>query len=592
MKRDELNHAGAKENGKKSILTLIAFFAASFVFFAFFAWYVGFYQEKQSLFIFTADYFHETVRQPGSLLVYLSRFVTTFFHFPLLSGLLISLIIFLSIWMISGIIILLSGRTGILVPLLFGSAFLLLQGNYQYLIQNNLGILLQLILFYLSLRYLRGWLPVALFPFWYLATGGFVWMFAMMYSLHLGMLSLRKEWPKIIIMTGFTFILIYFLSEFVMFRNFRDMLVYPLSPEGTGSPLILFPFVAAAVILLPAIARIRIRIPLMFRRFEHYSTIIFVVLAFLLAGITSALRYSNMYSEYFTAEKLFYDGKYRELIRFVDRHPSSNRLTIYLNNIALCETGQLNDRLFDYPQSPDGQSLFLKWEMYGEVLRRGAYFYYCTGMINEAERWAFENMVMKGIAPEDLRILVKSEIINGNYRMASKYASVLSRTFAYRKEAKEYLGLLADTTLINSHPELGAKRREKISRDFFSITDNPYLNIEMAFASEIINRKLFDYRTAYLMLTENYEGIVEGLPHFERLGFTKVPVHLQEAALVSRMSGLSLSGLGSLMIDPPTEARFTQFLQTFNSYGNNLKTAQPALKKNFGNTFWYYAFYH
>ena len=100
----------------------------------------------------------------------------------------------------------------------------------------------------------------------------------------------------------------------------------------------------------------------------------------------------------------------------MSKHPTTNRLTIYLNNIALCETGRLNDRLFYFPQSPDGQSLFLKWEMYGEVLRRGAYFYYSTGMINEAQRWAYENMVMKGITPEDLRMLIKTEIINGNYR--------------------------------------------------------------------------------------------------------------------------------------------------------------------------------
>lgn len=82
-------------------------------------------------------------------------------------------------------------------------------------------------------------------------------------------------------------------------------------------------------------------------------------------------------------------------------------------------------------------------------------------MINEAERWAFENMVMKGITPQDLLMLVKCEIINGNYRMAAKYAAMLSKTFSYREEAKEYLGLLADTALIDSHPELGAKRGKR-----------------------------------------------------------------------------------------------------------------------------------
>ncbi len=49
--------------------------------------------------------------------------------------------------------------------------------------------------------------------------------------------------------------------------------------------------------------------------------------------------------------------------------------------------------------------------MAGEILNRGGYFYYTIGMINEAHRWAFENMVMKGLSPEGLKMLIKTEII-------------------------------------------------------------------------------------------------------------------------------------------------------------------------------------
>jgi hypothetical protein len=230
--------------------------------------------------------------------------------------------------------------------------------------------------------------------------------------------------------------------------------------------------------------------------------------------------------------------------------------------------------------------------MMGEVLRRGAYFYYTTGMINEAQRWAFENMVMKGIAPEDLRMLIKTEIVNGNYRMASKYVSILKHTLFYRNEAAGFEKLLSNEKSIESHPELGTKRKERIEHDFFSITDNPYVNVEMAFSADSLNRKLFEYRMAFLMLNEDYSGIASGLARLESLGYKKIPVHLQEAALVCRMSGLTLPDTGSLKIDPQIETRFIQFLQTFQSYGNNLKTAQPYLKQKFGNTFWYYAFYH
>src|SRR5664280_2190811 len=102
----------------------------------------------------------------------------------------------------------------------------------------------------------------------------------------------------------------------------------------------------------------------------------------------------------FYVEKLFYEDKFDEVIAFNTANPPTNSLTVYLNNIALCETDKLDDQLFHFLQSPEGKTLFLKWEMVSEILNHGGYFYYTIGMINEAHRWAFENMVMKGHSPE------------------------------------------------------------------------------------------------------------------------------------------------------------------------------------------------
>ncbi len=124
----------------------------------------------------------------------------------------------------------------------------------------------------------------------------------------------------------------------------------------------------------------------------------------------------------------------------------------------------------------------------------------------------------------------------------------------------------------HSHPELGAKRKEKIEHDFFSITEDPYINIERVLAFDSLNRKAFEYKLAYLMLIKDYKGIASGLTKLESFGFNKIPVHLEEAAMVYRISNLGpMPDLGNLRINPQTEARFRQFLQTFQTYGNNLK---------------------
>ena len=574
------------------LLPYLIFFAGMVLFFGFFADYIEFYQEKVSLFVFSRDYLNDNIIQPGSLLVWSGRLLTTFYYYPFAGGLIISLIICLIIFLISRIINLLTGRATLLLPFLIGIAFFILQADYQYHLYNSLGILLQILLFYLTIRYLKGFIPVLVFPFWYLATGGFAWIFALMYTLYLALRSLRKAWPVIIILFTVILLFIYFLREFLIFQPLRNLLVFPLSNEDTGSQFMLFLPLTGLIILLPLWARINIRIPFWNRQNDKVKITVCSIIFPGLLIVSSIFLHNRTYKEYFHVEKLFCQGRYNEINQYLVKHPTTNRLTIYLNNIALCESGRLNDRLFYFPQSPDGQTLFLKWEMYGEVLRRGAYFYYSTGMINEAQRWAYENMVMKGITPEDLRMLIKTEIINGNYGIAFKYTSILKNTMFYRKEARDFERLLANPGSIDSHPELGTKRREKIGHDFFSITDNPSVNLEIVFASDSLNRKVYDYRMAWLMLSENYEDIASGLARLESLGYRKIPAHLEEAALVSRMSGSALPDMGGLKIDPQTEVRFNQFLQTFRSYGNNLKTAQPFLKQKFGNTFWYYGFYH
>ena len=573
-------------------LPAIILFLGSFIFFTFFADYVEFYQEKLSLFVFSCDFFKESIVKPGSLLVYFGKFLTTFFYYPAAGALIISLIIFLVYYLMSSVTKHLTGEKSNLIPFITGLLLFTLQANYKYLLFNNLGLLLQLAFLLLVIKYLKGWLPVILFPLWYLITGSFAFIAAIMYIVVLAKRSLKTEWLKIVLTPLFLFITIWLLKEYILFHTAPELIIYPVSDENTGSQLLLFLVTAGVISVTPLTGKIISR--LLFKKQKDHVRRIVAYASMLTAIILiSLLKYDKVNREFFTVRRLFFRERYEDITKYITGHPTSNRLTIYLNNIALSETGRLNDRLFWFPQSPDGQSLFLKWEMYEEVLKIGGYFYYATGMINEAHRWAFENMVIHGITPEDLKMLIKTEIINGNYVMAAKYNSIMMKTLFYRKEAARFEHILTSEKLVDTDPELSLKRKEKITNDFFSITDNPYINIERAFSSDSMNRRIFDYHMAYLMITEDYPTLINGFAKLQSLGFNRIPTHLEEAALVCRMSDSGNKiDFGNLRLNPQTEARFSQFLETFRQYGNNLKTARPFLQKKYGNTFWYWAFYH
>ena len=568
------------------------FFLFMFLFFGLFADYIFFYQEKSSLFVFSYDFLVENLHQPGGFLIYLSKFLSTFFFYPLAGALISSLVIWLIVVTASGIIKTTTDKKSGYIPLLAGVALFYLQTSYQYMLYNNLGILVQLLFFLLTIKYLKGWLPIILTPLLYFLTGGFAWIFCTMYSLWLLSEKPGKWWLKITLLWLLNFLIIYLSEEYLFFQTIGTLLLFPYSPSGTGSQIRLFVAVVVVLSLLPMLSKVCIRNSLIKKLSENILSISGSIAMVLIMGLISILKYDRKTQQYFRVEKLFYENKYQEVIDFNIKNPSNNTLTAYLNNIALCETGKLNDLLFHFPQSAEGSTLFLKWEIIGEILKRGGYFYYAIGMINEAHRWAYEYMVMKGLTPEGLKMIIKSELINGNFKTAEKYILILKKTLFYRDEAKEFEKLLFNDQAINTHPELGPGRRNKIPLDFFSITDDPYINVERIIATDSLNRKAFEYKLAYLLLNKDYRSISEEWVNIGRYDFKSIPVHVEEAAIALKiLYNVSLPPAGNLTIDISTETRFNRFLQVFQAYGTNLKAAEPELKKQFGDTFWYWAFY-
>ena len=576
-----------------SILPYVVFFLCSFTFFALFADHIFFYQEKSSLFVFSADYLIDNFRQPGSFIFYLGKLITSFYYFPLTGSFIVTLLLCSIIFLTHSILIHLNRSAGPFVPFLTGSALFLIQTNYQFLLFNTLGLLAQLLLFYLTIKFLKPIIAVFILPFWYFLTGGFTWIFLFLFFswLILYVDRWKKKLTIIAILISITAAAIIISGEILFYRSYRSLLTYPISDSGIGSELYIFLAILIIHSFLPVVSMVRIKL---FSRLRIKDPIRrsagILVLLLTITGI-SLTRYDRKTNQFFMIEKLFFQGKFNEVISYNTRHPSNNILTSYLNNIALSETGKLNEMLFRFPQSPDGNTLFLKWEIVGEILRKGGYFYFETGMINEAHRWAYEYMVMKGYTPESILMLIKTDLINGNYKTAQKYIRLLQKTLFYRREAIRFEKMLFNEEAIYKDNELGPKKRIRVNTDFFTISDDPYINIERIVATDTLNRVAFEYLIAYNLLKKDVGRIVELLPAFERYGYRRLPLNVEEALV--EFSILNKVRLPEIQIraDQSVVQRFSQFLQVFQSKGANLKLAEPALRERFGSTFWYYAFY-
>lgn len=575
-------------------LPYMVLFAGYFIWFAFVADYILFFQEKSTLFIFSGEYFSGKSGRPGGLLVCLSEFLTSFYFIPVAGAFIISAINTLTAFLVSRCVLALSGRNEKIYPFVISLLFFVAQTDYTFLLHNSLGMFLSVMIFCITVKtskHLKGWLPVIIAPFWYFIVGGFCWIFMITLVFYF-LLFGSRSFLKICVLAGVMTSVFLVSASFLFFESTGTLLFHPLVLPDSSLTKMLFLLVLGLVALLPAIATLKFPVPNFLSATYVSESILRTLIILSVMVLIGAYQFDKKNNHYFHVEKLFYDEKFAEIIDYNTRNPSANSLTLFSNNLALAETGLLNDRLFHFLQSNDGRTLFLKWEMMTEMLKRGGYFYYTIGMINEAHRWAFENMVMTGHTPEGLKMLVRTELINGNYSIAAKYISLLRRTLFYRKDALHYEKFLFNDDALESDPELGHRRSNRIRTDFFSITDDPFVNVERIVTNDTINRTAFEYDIAFRLLRKDYQGLTSCLWRFEKLGYKSFPDHVEEAILaISTMDNGVMPETGSLHVSPLTQERWTQFLTVFQQYGNDPRAAEPALRKQFGNTFWYWAFY-
>ncbi len=576
------------------IVSFAALFLFVFIFFYRFTAYLFFYQEKASLFLLTGEYFSGLVNRPGGFLNWLSQFQTAFYHSPFAGAFIISTeICFITFLMfLTGKILV--TKSEMIVPVFAGVGLFLLQINYQFAAINTLGILLQLLLFVLTIRFLKGekiWISIVPFPLWYFLTGSFSVLFFCLILVYLVLYYKKGILLKLSTLILLTCVVVFAGGEWLFYLPVKQLLIFPYAVETTGNQQNLLFGVVILIILFLVFLNANFR-----KGNENRFVRIFVDVLPLIVLLATALfslnRVDKKNRHFFEVEKQFYQRNFEGVIRLNEKEPSMNMLTNYLNNIALAEKGVLCDQLFRFPQSTDGRTLFLHWELTGEVLRKGGYFYYSLGMTNEAARWAYEYMVMRGFSPEGLKLLIKTELINENYELAAKYNAILKSSLFYKKEAAKFAKLLENHDLIDKDQELGKVKRLKTKADFFVLAENPPANIDSVLNSDPANFVAVQYKFALLLLQKDYKTITEMLPVLEKAGFTRIPKNIEEAVVAyCLLNRISFPVLEKLAINPQTAQRFDRYYQIFQQNSTNKTAAQRALRE-FKDTYWYYVFFN
>jgi hypothetical protein len=588
MKRkNDIQSATAKD----LYFALGIFLVITFVYYCFIANYVLFFQETQFLFIFSGEYLNSFLQKPGGLLEYAARFLSQFYAGKLPGSLILAIIL-----TAPGILLFLINKrlkpgaaVYLLLILIPSFLLLLMQANYFHTMESTLGYLFVLTYYLASLslpdKY-RNTLVIILFPLLYFLAGAYALMFLVMYVTHLltGNESKQKYFYSIVLLlaAGVSFLVSW---KLVFLQPVEQFVLSPLPLLENSAYRLTFVILTGYILFYPVIVRIADRkFNNAFRR-RNYSIIstitVFGVAIYILSRI-----FNPQTARVIELERMVFAEKWEDAIKFHEKKPSRNLIGQYFYNVALSETDQLCERLFYGEQDFLAGSLVLPW---GDVhLNRGAYFYYAIGLINEAHRWAYEEMVVYGYRPQNIEMLVKTTLLNGDYRMARRYIHILKKTIFYRGWAKEFEKMADNPELIRSHPELGPKMKILPRNNFFIQFNVPQNNLPLILEGQPDNRKAIDYYLAGLLLTKKVEIAVSNIVNMKGSGYTSIPRHIEEAALMYYNSTRVFPELGGLSVTPDAMARFDKYFTSYMAARNNPATLKENMQKQFGDTFWYY----
>lgn len=579
--------------GQDAFISLSIFLIAAFVYFCFVGNYVLYFQETQSLFIFSGEYLHNYLLKPGGLLEYAARFLTQFYADRFSGSLILSVILTLP-----GIIYYLINKRlnhstsfSLLFILIPSFILVLMQANYYHLMEYNLGFIM-ILLFYLfsvsSVKKYHRILVLFLLPVFYYLVGAYVLIFTGLYIIHnLILESGKQKYVYAILLpaiAAFTFLIFW---KIMFLQPAANILLFPLPLLESKTYKTTFFILTAYIVFYPFISKVVFTTKNKWLNKRIYS-FMSLIIAFAFSIFLLFKIYNPQTARVVELERLIFAEKWEEAVKHQEQKPSRNLIGEYFYNIALSESNQLCDGLFFADQDFGAGSLVLPWG--DEHLNRGAYFYYAIGLANEAHRWAYEEMVVYGYRPQNIKLLAKTSLINGDYRMARKYINILKRTFYYKDLAIKLESMADNPGLISSDPELGPKLKINPKSSFFIQFNEPQNNLPLLLESQPDNKRAFEYYLAGLLLTKNVEVAMNNISKMKDAGYSRIPRGIEEAILIYYNSTKVYPNLGGLNISIDTQDRFKQYFSAYVDARKNPSTLKAKMQARFGNTFWFY--YH
>ncbi len=580
------------------------FFTGIFIFFMFFYNSHLHFAEQFQLFLLTGDYFVSKLAFPGGFNGWLGDFLTQFFYLSFAGPLIIVGLLLILQLIIKRMLAFINPDPG-LFPVSFLPSLLsgMILCNEFYPLSSITGFLIAMIagLFYMRIegqtrRYVTG---LVFIPLVYWLAGGSYLSFLLVIIVYESLARRRSgkdegvskaggnrtfsRWmyfPALIILSaGIPFLVRQFLIQQPVMLTYVTEYYYNLRTTLPSAVFLLF--------ILPPVLMIIVKLAVI--REKHMQPAIAVQAGlFALLAFFGFRSFANFEAEQImTYDYLVRNERWKDVIKYAEKKPPKNYLSLSMLNLSLAKTGELGNSMFRYNQH-GVNGLFLAFNREYVTALMGSEILYHLSLTNACQEYAFESMQTipdMGQSARVIKRLAETNLINGQYNVSEKYLKLLENTLFYRKWAKTSMTYLSNEDKINSHPDWGEKRKFRVRGDYFFHIKNIEAVLNRMVKENPGNRVAFEYLMAFYMINKDLRNFVNLIPAMEKMQYKTVPISYQEAIMyIIGLNSADPASNAPSYISSETKARMKAYAGIYTSRPD----AESRLAEKYAATYWYY----
>lgn len=469
------------------------------------------YQEENQLFLYSFDYFVDDVCTVGGLADYISEFIVQFYYYPWIGGLLQA-----TLFVVMYICIPVKHKYLAVIPL---ALMLWAMGDTLTLHSYEVAFVLALVS-YKSCSRLKVIYDLAIIPVLYYLVGPVAMMYALMRVMNADDRTVvwRNLWLPL-------YVVVVSIVAYALILPQSPLISAVIGVNYYRAPMDANPLMCIAPL---SVAVVMIADRYIVGRWMEWAGAVVAVAMSVLAVL---FGYDKAEYEILRQDFLIRGSKWSEIVKRAESYQVPCNFSSESVNLALAMTGQLADRQFQFYQS--GHDALLM-----PLVRDNMSLYptmeacYQLGLVNESMRYAFdlqESILNGNSSGRLLKRMAECCMINGQYKVAAKYLSLLRQSLFYRAWAEEAEASLGKENWINSHPVYGRLRQYRLKSSFFY----SYGEINKIFGHLYINNENNRMALEYFMAQNLLDGEVATFMHY--LGmynqkYGKIPSGYDDAA--------------------------------------------------------------